>query len=283
MDLRVRCAPVDTDQTSRRIRVAFVAMLVLGLVLSFTKASLWLAPDGARSLEPDLEALAYLNAATMALNIIGWMVVLLGIRTLAGRNEGGGPLTVALWCWGLALVLDFAWLGVPFLAADVDISALLIWSGRVDIALMTAGAVASVMYARDAGLDTNRLSAAAVGLLIYVVVLLAQNFEGLLNFDWFWGIYILFAFARIGLLGSMAILPWAPVVGSERPAGTPSLGGPSKEGSASADFVIGAIFLGGGVAVTYASWTGGGIGGRTVLAWGPIVYGLYRIIRGLSR
>ena len=48
------------------------------------------------------------------------------------------------------------------------------------------------------------------------------------------------------------------------------------------DILVGAAWAGGGLLLTVVSLSGEGIGGRGVLAWGPIIYGLYRIIRGAS-
>ncbi len=127
---------MDAAQTSRQIRLAFAAMLVLGLTLLFFKAGTWQAADGAGLLESDFEMLAYLSWAQAAVNIIGWAVVLLGVHALSGRNDGGGPLTVVLWCWGIALVLDFVWIGVPMAVTAVELSTLIPWFARIDTALV---------------------------------------------------------------------------------------------------------------------------------------------------
>lgn len=272
---------MQADPTSRRIRAVFVAMLVLGLALRAMQASALFGPDGMPALEVDLQALAYTSWALTAVSILGWVMVLFGVRNIALRGKRGGPLRVTLWCWGIALALDFLW--IVLVATEMDSSPLMEWSDRLMTMVITAGAVASIIHARDGGADSKLLSISGFGLLLYVAVLVALEFQGFFGAAWFWGAWVLSAFAPIGLMSAMAVLPWTPVGGEELASDAVETGLTVKDGSASTDFIVGALFLGGGAALTYLSMTGGGIGGRAVLAWGPMLYGIYRIVRGFTR
>lgn len=261
--------------------MAFVAMLVLGLALRAISASVLLGPDGTYALEPDFQTLAVIRWAQIAVSVIGWVVIFLGVRDIVGRGRPGGPLTVALWCWGIVLVLDLVW--IAMLATATDLFPFAQWSARLTTVLFSAGGVAALIHARDGSADSKLLSLSGLGLLLFVGVWVAQEFEVFSGVDWIWAPYIIMAAARIGLLGSMALLPWTPVGGAELESHAAAPSHPRKEGSASTDFIVGALFLGGGAALTYLSMTGGGIGGRAVLAWGPMLYGIYRIVRGFTR
>ncbi len=256
-------------------------MLVLGIALSFVRASMWIGPDGTYSAAPDFELLTYLSWSQMAISILGWLVVVLALRTLARASDNAGPLSVTVWCWGIVLVLSLFWVAVPLLAQGEDLVEPMKWVAWTDAALLTAGAVASIIHARNSGASSTVSTIASVGIVLHVALVVSTEFEGLLRFQWVWSFYVLNAIRRICLMGAMAILPWTP--DRDADVDRPSDGGTRNTGGAGVDLIIGALFLGGGVAVTYVSWTGGGIGGRTVLAWGPIVYGLYRLIRGLTR
>lgn len=272
---------MDTANVSRQIRGALVAMLVLGIGLNFMKASLWLGPDGTHAADPDFKLLTSLTWAQMGISVLGWLVVVLRVRTLARASDNAGPLTVALWCWGVVLVLSLFWIAAPWLAQGEDLVEPIRWLARTDAVLLTTGAVASIIHARNSGASATISTVASVGVFLHVVLVVSAEFEGVLRFEWFWSFYILSAVRQICLMGSLAMLPWAPDGDPE--VDHRSDGQARNTGSAATDLIVGALFLGGGIAITYVSWTGGGIGGRTVLAWGPIVYGLYRLIRGLTR
>lgn len=272
---------MQADPTSRRLRAVFVTLLVVGLALRAISASVVLGPNGIHALEPDLQTLALVRWTQVAVNIIGWLMIVFGVRDIAARSRPGGPLIVTVWCWGIVLVLDLVWLAM--LAAETDLFALLQWSARLTTVALSAGGVAAIIHARDGDADAKLLRLAGLGLLLYAGVLVAQEFEVFSGVRRIWAPYLIMAVAHIGLLGSMAVLPWTPVGGAElqpTAAGTSPTG---KEGSASTDFIVGALFLGGGAALTYFSMTGGGIGGRAVLAWGPMLYGFYRLVRGFTR
>lgn len=50
------------------------------------------------------------------------------------------------------------------------------------------------------------------------------------------------------------------------------------------NILIGALLLGGGLVLTIATWSAASSGGGTyVLAWGPIIFGGIRLVRGLSQ
>ena len=57
---------------------------------------------------------------------------------------------------------------------------------------------------------------------------------------------------------------------------------PEPRVSATQDLVVGLIWVVGGSALTFMSFDSGGIEGRAVFAYGPIIYGLFRIFRGLA-
>jgi hypothetical protein len=74
-----------------------------------------------------------------------------------------------------------------------------------------------------------------------------------------------------------------PVVGGPyRGVARPVEAAPRRFGARGSDTVVGAAFLGGGLLLTlftYATASGGG-GGHYVVAWGPMIYGIYRLVRG---
>jgi hypothetical protein len=56
---------------------------------------------------------------------------------------------------------------------------------------------------------------------------------------------------------------------------------PAAQGSTSRDRLVGAAFLGGGLLLTlFTLMTAQGGNRSYVVAWGPMVYGVYRLIRG---
>ncbi len=274
---------MEAERTARRIRMSFVAMLAFGLALSFASTSIWLGRDGELPLDPDLQFLTYIRWANLSVTIVGWTVILLGVRDVAGRSKRGGPLRVTLGCWGIVLALNFVWVVLPIMAAESDVVPMMLWAGRLTTLVMGAGAVASIIHARDGGATSTSLGISGLGLLLYVLTWIVQEIGSVGGLGWMLGAFVLGSVSRIGLLGGMALLPWTPAGGAEVASEGVGGGLVDAKGSASTDFIVGTLFLGAGAAVTYLSFTGGGIGGQAVLAWGPMLYGGYRIVRGLTR
>lgn len=54
-------------------------------------------------------------------------------------------------------------------------------------------------------------------------------------------------------------------------------------GAGGADVVVGALFLFGGLILTLITFAAASGGGTYVLAWGPMLYGGLRLVKGLSR
>lgn len=54
-------------------------------------------------------------------------------------------------------------------------------------------------------------------------------------------------------------------------------------GAGQMDLVVGALFLLGGLALTIITFAAASGGGTYVLAWGPMLYGIIRIVKGLAR
>ena len=54
-------------------------------------------------------------------------------------------------------------------------------------------------------------------------------------------------------------------------------------GAGQMDLVVGALFLFGGLVLTVVTFAAASGGGTYVLAWGPMLYGLIRIMKGLAR
>jgi hypothetical protein len=74
-------------------------------------------------------------------------------------------------------------------------------------------------------------------------------------------------------------LAGGPYRGAARPAAT----APPRSWARGSDTLMGAAFLGGGLLLTVFTFAtaSAGTGGRSyVVAWGPMAYGVYRLVRG---
>lgn len=134
----------------------------------------------------------------------------------------------------------------------------------------------------------------ALSPVFYLMLALSSAFalsRMLLPFDAYGELFVTgtwapaFPWLRMALVSARMLCPILVLYsltrgGAEAQAGAPA---DAQEPSGTRDLIVGSLWLGGGALVTAASYSAASGGGRYVVTTGAIVYGLWRIVRGLMR
>lgn len=256
-------------------------LVVLGLVIW----RLWSAWYFERSLQFDaeLDHEFYMTMATLRWggSVVGWACLAYGLWVTAKARDS------ALLHWGARLygvqVVAATAIGMGLRAEAIDPQAQ--WLSYTHAAVQTlilVGSLCIVLHARRGSADAVRTTlVAALHIASFVVALwtlFGLSGSPLLQAQWLdWALLMAW------------VLPWISWL--LLPSDDFRLGGstPSDRSlergatSPQRDLAVGFAWAGAGLLLTLVSFTGDGIGGRAVLAWGPIAYGAIRVIRGLSR
>ncbi|MCA9658681.1 MAG: hypothetical protein KC486_10070 [Myxococcales bacterium] len=260
----------------RLIPVGF-ALAALSAVLHFALRLVLL-----RALEGDLSAttegdlLRLLSDGGIALHLLGWLAILVGVyrlRELAPRALIQGALAL----WALSLVFD---VGIDALVRAAVDDAPLFALGVSAFIAEVLGSIAAIRFHSVRGAPAGRVlvAAALVGLRAVAWALLTLG-DGVGSLGTLWPLL------RCAEFVALALLPWAATLESPAPADAEVDVGAERERADATrnDLVFGGIALAIGVFLTAGTFAAGGVGGRVILAWGPVVYGIVRIFRGLTR
>jgi hypothetical protein len=260
----------------RRIIPVGFALVALSSVVHFAlRVVLLRLLEGDLAGGPENDLLRLLSDASFALHVLGGSAILVGVyrlRELAPR----ALIQAALALWALSLVFDVGLSAL--LRAAVD-DAPLFALGLSAFIADTLGSIAAIRFHSVRGAPTGRVlfAAAMVGLCSVAWALLALG-DGVGSLGMMWPLL------RCAEFVALALLPWAAALESPVPAGPVDVDAERERAEATRnDFVFGGIALAIGVFLTAGTFAAGGVGGRVILAWGPVVYGIIRIFRGLSR
>ncbi|EDM75583.1 hypothetical protein PPSIR1_29016 [Plesiocystis pacifica SIR-1] len=241
----------------------------------------------------DLSLFTTLVQLNFGLRTVLWLVLLVGLWMTAEALDAR-RLRQSAGCLGLHLLLMVG-INLAFMANVFDgLDAI----DRVRDVYMTlggglliAGGALILAHAKERGADSSALTIPGIALavdlaLIFIGPMVMEQVDTpsmkqlwflvtLASSAFFWLCW--FALPRSAFADQV---PEAVVIEGEDGAPPMELG-PTHDPTQ--DLLVGGLWAAGGVLVTVLSFAGGGIDGRAVLAWGPIVYGVFRIIRGLSK
>lgn len=259
-----------------RLRWAFAVIIFVAIA---HRAATALVFEGALDgeAEPNYELFSKLSWARAVLDTGAWLVALRAVVRLRAHGATSAPLNLVLGGWGVAFAIDLASYALPFMSLDIDtLVTVSTWFGRVAVVGMAVGAYGAIVHARATGAKGEATAIATIGLVVYIGVGVMFSFPDLLEFESNWAQQLLAGLGLVGIFGGMMILPWDTIDGD-----LPADDAPAREGKN--DLLAGSLWFGGGLALTLFSMQGDGIGGRAVLAYGPMIYGLFRLLRGFTR
>ncbi len=257
---------------SRAGLVATVGFVILGLlgpvmVITFRfllSGDLSDASSGAAS-----SMLMTLSRASAALSVLAWLLVLGGLFAIYRRRPA--PMlqaTLGLWSAALAMYV-LAYALIPF-TPESNISERL---GSGSVALEAFGIATALLFHHADQAPRDRVLAiaalAALNYALYLVPHAVYSESGEL-------LQMLATATNAILYLGLAALPWSAKLeeGDARP--------PTAAPEARRHFIAGGIAIAVGLLLTLGSFAIGGIDGRALLAWGPIVYGVIRVFQGLT-
>lgn len=202
--------------------------------------------------------------------VAAWILVLTGLFRIYRR--GPKPMlrmTLALWSASLAIhIIAIAVASLVQLPELMDLPDLLSTGSLI---LSGLGLAAALLFhhrqgaPRDRVITVSALAAAVYGMALIPGELVLQGGELLL---------IIAVSLDAILYLSLIALPWSAGADDTLPR--------SASPEARRHFVAGGVAIAVGLLLTIGSYAIGGIDGRALLAWGPIVYGAVRVFQGLT-
>ena len=217
--------------------------------------------------------------------ILVWILVLVGMWATAKARDSSGLRQAAGLYLG-RLVLDTAHYGALVAELVAYDNAWLEYLPLVSLILTMSAGAFFILHAQREGARGAALLIPILGHIGMLVALVFDTFEPELSrgieSDLFTYIYLVISLfywlSWLAIPRETLSLDRAHSEEPCEPESPDSTRPPSRQ-----DILVGALWAGGGLLVTLATFTGGGIEGRSVLAWGPIAYGLFRIFRGMAR
>ena len=242
----------------------------------------------AEDIEAFYESLMLVSTVHWVVILATWAVLIAGLWATASSRDAK-HLRQAAGLLGAQLAIDALSLAMNFVAPDVAGQQGWALMSLVSLGLTIAGGASIVAHAKHNGVDSSRVALPIAGLvgmgLLALSGLLIQLEIEVRLFPLESYRYIVVGLSLLFWLSWLAIPREVLSLDASAPDGGSASEGRSTPsgGSRSQDILVGLAWAGGGILVTLVTMTGGGIDGRAVLAWGPIVYGLFRILRGFAR
>ncbi len=272
---------------ARTIRLLWLGLLVVALAYDAYSSSVLRTLDGAEGdFAETFDRFVVVMRVRWVLSTAGWVAILLLLRRqLREWLDESEPraLQLAFWSWSLALVIDASLYVLTSLASEELTLPDFQFIGLAAMLATIVGCVAAVVHAARSGATQAVVWMGGIGMALFVALNVVAQVPslaaGMSEQGATWLATSFNFIVDLAMYGAMALLPWIPRV---EPGALPGAL-PDEEDARSQHLVVGGLWFAGGLGLTLWSMQDGGLGGRMVLAWGPMVYGLFRIARGLMR
>ena len=237
--------------------------------------------------DADWETFGQVMLAEFAVITLLWGVLLYGLRVTA-KAQDTPQLHRAFGLFLAQFIIDTAVYGtINLQLLEIETTDWLAYTGIASGLCAVAGGFSVIAHAKLRGATPQEATLPTAAQLAYLFVIVSgpvfQAMEVELNPDLWTGVYILILV--LYWFGWLALPREAFALNPDGQA-LPTSAPPNQlvdDASAGQDILVGALWAGAGTLLTVLSFSGGGIGGRAVLAYGPIIYGLFRIVRGLGK
>lgn len=256
---------------SRAGLVASVGFAILGLLAPVMYVAFRLILSGDIADAGVSDTLTILSRTSTGVSFLAWFLVLGGLFTIYRRRPT--PMlqtTLGLWSASLA-AFAAAFVLIPYTPVESDLSQHL---ASLSTALQAFGIATALLYHHKNQAPRERVLVLAVlAALNYALYLLPYKGGNSGSQDL---LGILATATHTVLYLGLAVLPWSK--GVEETATAPQ----DTSSEARRHFIAGGIAIAVGLLLTFGSYAIGGIDGRALLAWGPVVYGVIRVFQGLT-